>query len=123
MPEYNYPLESTTRNDPAAGSREKLEQEFPESRDSSCRVPERPGWEHKSQAIWRQMVKIARYATLVVNEPATSGVESDLLKTVTEPLSDGRVGLVTLPVSRNGKAPTLGFASLIPWISTDFCAE
>jgi len=118
-PEYEIIFGVSDPADPAVASVEQLQREFPDRTIQLVVSPRKLGPNVKVSNL-EQMVRIARYGYLIVND-SDIRVERDYLRRVMTPLMDDHVGMVTC-LYRGVAAPTLGsrFESL--GISTDFCA-
>jgi ceramide glucosyltransferase len=118
-PEYEIVFGVSDPGDPAVASVQQLQSEFPERSIRLAVCPNRLGANIKVSNL-EQMVQIARYEHLIVND-SDIRVEPDYLRRVIAPLTDARAGLVTC-LYRGIAAPTLGSRLESLGISTDFCA-
>ena len=118
-PEYEIIFGVNESSDPAVASVEKLKTEFPGRAITLMICSESLGANRKVSSL-AQMVKTARYNTLLVND-SDIRVAPDYLRRVTAPLARDRVGLVTC-LYRGAAAATLGSRLESLGISTDFCA-
>lgn len=118
-PEYEIIFGVNDTSDPAVASVEKLKTEFPDRAIRLMVCSESLGVNKKVSSL-AQMVKTARYGTLVVND-SDIRVAPDYLRRVTAPLANERVGLVTC-LYRGVAAPTVGSRLESLGINTDFCA-
>lgn len=105
--------------DPAIASVEQLKQEFPERAIRLMVCPNILGANVKVSNL-EQMVQVARYEHLIVND-SDIRVERDYLRRVMAPLANEHAGMVTC-LYRGVAAPTLGSQLEALGISTDFCA-
>jgi ceramide glucosyltransferase len=122
-PEYEIIFGVSDPTDPAVASVEQLQREFPERPIRLIVCPEILGPNVKVSNL-EQMVRVARYEHLIVND-SDIRVEPDYLRRVMTPLADepggkARVGMVTC-LYRGIAAPTLGSRLESLGISTDFC--
>ncbi len=117
-PEYEIIFGVSDAADPAVDFVRKLQQEFPDRAIRLVVCLEKLGTNVKVSNL-EQIVKVARYQYLLVND-SDIRVEPDYLQRVIAPLSDGRVGMVTC-LYRGAAAPTLGSRLEALGIGTDFC--
>ena len=106
-------------NDPAVGSVERLQKEFPGTAIGLVVSRENLGANPKVSNL-AQMVRTARYDHLIVSD-SDIRVQPDYLRRVLAPLADASVGLVTC-LYRGIASPTLGSRLESLGISTDFAA-
>lgn len=118
-PEYEIIFGVSDPDDPAVASVRRLQQEFPNHAIRLVVCEKILGTNVKVSNL-AQMITLARYAHLIVNDSDIE-VESDYLRRVMAPLADDRVGMVTC-LYRGVAAPTLGSRLESLGISTDFCA-
>jgi ceramide glucosyltransferase len=123
-PEYEIIFGVSDPGDPAVASVEQLRREFPEHAIRLMVCPEKLGPNLKVSSL-EQMVKLARYEHLIVND-SDIRVECEYLRRVMAPFvagtnSDAGVGLVTC-LYRGIPARTFGSRLESLGISTDFCA-
>ena len=118
-PEYEIIFGVSDPTDPAGASVEQLQREFPERAIRLVVCSNILGANVKVSNL-EQMVQLARYEHLIVND-SDIRVERDYLRRVLAPLTDERIGMVTCPY-RGIAAPTLGSQLEALGISTDFCA-
>ncbi len=118
-PEYEIIFGVSDPDDPAVGSVEQLQREFPDRAIRLVVSLKKLGANVKVSNL-EQMLPAARYEHLIVNDSDIS-VEPDYLRRVIAPLVDSRVGMVTC-LYRGVAAPTLGSQLEALGISTDFCA-
>lgn len=123
-PEYEIIFGVSDSGDPAVASVEKLRRQFPEHAIRLMICPEKLGSNSKVSNL-EQMVKVARYEHLIVND-SDIRVERDYLRRVmaqfvTETNDDAGVGMVTC-LYRGIPARTFGSRLEALGISTDFCA-
>jgi len=118
-PEYEIIFGVSDPADPAVASVEQLQREFPNHAIRLVVSPNKLGANVKVSNL-AQMVRIARYEHLIVND-SDIRVESDYLQRVIAPLMGDHVGMVTC-LYRGVSAPTLGSRLESLGISTDFCA-
>lgn len=118
-PEYEIIFGVSDPADPAIASVEQLKREFPERAIQLVVCPNILGANVKVSNL-EQMVQLARYEHLIVND-SDIRVERDYLRRVVAPLADETVGMVTC-LYRGVPAPTLGSQLEALGISADFCA-
>src|SRR6202521_4201073 len=118
-PEYEIIFGVSDPGDPAIESVKRLQREFPDRRIELVVSPKILGANVKVSNL-AQMLAEARYDHLIVND-SDIRVEPDYLRSVTLPLADSRVGLVTC-LYRGVAGATLGSRLESLGISTDFCA-
>ncbi len=118
-PEYEIIFGVSDPGDPAVVSVQQLQREFPGRAIQLVVCPNKLGANVKVSNL-EQMVRIARYEHLIVND-SDIRVEPDYLRRVIAPLTDARVGMVTC-LYRGIAAPTIGSRMESLGISTDFCA-
>lgn len=118
-PEYEIIFGVSDPADPAIASVEQLKREFPERAIRLVVCPNILGANVKVSNL-EQMVQLARYQHLIVND-SDIRVERDYLRRVIAPLADEKIGMVTCPY-RGVPAPTLGSQLEALGISADFCA-
>jgi ceramide glucosyltransferase len=117
-PEYEIIFGVSEASDPAIGSVEQLQREFPDRRIIPMVCPNKLGANVKVSNL-AQMAAAARYSHLLVND-SDIRVEPDYLQRVISPLADKNVGMVTC-LYRGAAGPTLGSRLESLGISTDFC--
>jgi|ERR1700733_9375916 len=117
-PEYEIIFGVSDADDPAVTNVRQLQREFPDRAIQLLVCPNKLGANVKVSNL-EQMVKVAHYAHLLVND-SDIRVEHDYLRRILAPLADERVGMVTclyrgVPASTfSSKLESLG-------IGTDFC--
>jgi ceramide glucosyltransferase len=119
-PEYEIVFGVSDPEDPALDAVERLRQEFPAQAIQVIVCREVLGANTKVSNL-AQMVKVARYETLVVSD-SDIRVPRDYLRRVIAPLEDEKVGMVTC-LYRGISGETLGSRLESLGISTDFCAS
>jgi ceramide glucosyltransferase len=119
-PEYEIVFGVSDPNDPALEAVERLRQEFPAQAIQVIVCREVLGANTKVSNL-AQMLKAARYQTLVVSD-SDIRVPRDYLCRVIAPLEDEKVGMVTC-LYRGISGDTLGSRLESLGISTDFCAS
>lgn len=117
-PDYEIIFGVSDPDDPAIKSVKALQREFPDRRIQLVVCEKILGANVKVSNL-AQMLPQARYDLLIVND-SDIRVEPDYLRRVTEPLADGRVGMVTC-LYRGVAGGTLGSRLEALGISTDFC--
>ncbi len=118
-PEYEIIFGVCDPADPAVGSVERLQREFPDRAIGLVICPNILGPNVKVSNL-EEMVQAARHEYLIVND-SDIRVERDYLQRVIAPLADARVGMATC-LYRGVAAPTLGSRLEALGISTDFSA-
>lgn len=118
-PEYEVLFGVSDPSDLAAASVEQLKREFPDRSIQLVVCPKILGPNVKVSNL-EQMVQVARYEYLVVND-SDIRVGADYLRRVVAPLANEQVGTVTC-LYRGVAASTLGSRLEALGISTDFCA-
>jgi ceramide glucosyltransferase len=118
-PEYEIIFGVSDPADPAVASVEQLQREFPQRQIRLLVCSNILGANVKVSNL-EQMVQLARYEHLIVND-SDIRVERDYLRRVIAPLADEKIGMVTC-LYRGVAAPTLGSQLEALGISTDFCA-
>lgn len=118
-PEYEIIFGVSDPDDPAVASVQQLQREFPNHAIRLIVSPSRIGANVKVSNL-EQMVQVARYQHLLVND-SDIRVEPDYLRRVIAPLADEHVGMVTC-LYRGVAASTFGSQLESLGISTDFCA-
>lgn len=118
-PEYEIIFGVSDPADPAVASVEQLQREFPERAIRLVVCPNVLGTNVKVSNL-EQMVQVARYEHLIVND-SDIRVERDYLRRVMAPLANEHAGMVTC-LYRGVAAPTLGSQLEALGISADFCA-
>ena len=119
-PEYEIVFGVSDPNDPALEAVERLRQEFPAQAIQVIVCREVLG-ANTTVSNLAQMLKAARYQTLVVSD-SDIRVPRDYLCRVIAPLEDEKVGMVTC-LYRGISGDTLGSRLESLGISTDFCAS
>lgn len=117
-PEYEIVFGISDPADPAVASVTQLKREFPNQPIQLVVCPKILGPNVKVSNL-EQMVQIARYEYLIVND-SDIRVEPDYLRRVVAPLDDKDVGMVTC-LYRGIASATLGSRLEALGISTDFC--
>jgi ceramide glucosyltransferase len=118
-PEYEIIFGVSDATDPAVDFVRKLQQEFPDRAIRLVVCLQTLGTNVKVSNL-EQMVEVARYEHLLVND-SDIRVGRDYLQRVMAPLADEKVGMVTC-LYRGIAAATLGSQLEALGISTDFCA-
>ncbi len=118
-PEYEIVFGVSDATDAAVASVERLQREFPERSVRLVVCHEILGANVKVSNL-EQMVSVARYEHLIVND-SDIRVERDYLRRVLAPMADPQVGMVTC-MYRGIASNTLGSRLEALGISTDFCA-
>lgn len=118
-PEFEIIFGVSDPDDSAVASVQQLQKEFPDRSIRLVVCPEKLGPNVKVGNL-EQMVRVARYEYLIVNDSDIL-VERDYLQRVTAPLLDPSTGMVTC-LYRGIAEPTLGSQLEAVGISTDFCA-
>jgi ceramide glucosyltransferase len=118
-PEYEIVFGVSDVGDPAVASVQQLQRECSERSIQLVVCPNRLGANVKVSNL-EQMVRIARYEHLIVND-SDIRVEPDYLRRVIAPLTKSRVGMVTC-LYRGIASSTLSSRMESLGISTDFCA-
>ena len=118
-PEYEIIFGVNDPHDPAIGSVEQLQREFPEYKIHLVVCPEILGSNVKVSNL-EQMARSAEYDYFLVND-SDIRVDSDYLRRVIAPFGDHQVGMVTC-LYRGIAAGTIGSRLEALGISTDFCA-
>src|ERR1035437_4599692 len=117
-PEYEIIFGVSDPDDPAVASVQQLQREFPNHAIRLIVSPNQLGANVKVSNL-EQMVQVARYQHLLVND-SDIRVEPDYLRRVIAPLADENVGMVTC-LYRGVAASTFGSQLESLGISTDFC--
>ena len=117
--EYEIIFGVSEANDPAVEIVKRLQQEFPQRQIQLVVCSERLGVNVKVSNLV-QMLRVARYDCLIVND-SDIRVDSDYLRRVVSPLSDPDVGMVTC-LYRGVASATFGSCLESLGISTDFAA-
>jgi len=115
--EYEIIFGVSEPDDPAVAIVRRLQQEFPQKRIELIVCSERLGVNVKVSNLV-QMLRSARYDTLLVND-SDIRVDPSYLRRVVTPLNDPRIGMVTC-LYRGIAAATLGSCLEALGISTDF---
>ena len=118
-PEYEIVFGVSDADDPAIAFVERLQAEFPQVPIRLLRCLKNLGANTKVSNL-AQMVTEAKYEHMVVND-SDIRVEPDYLRSVTAPLLDPKIGLVTC-LYRGVASPSLGSRLESLSISTDFSA-
>ncbi len=118
-PEYEIIFGVSDPADPAVASVEQLQREFPNRSIRLMVCPNKIGANVKVSNL-EQMVQMARYGHLIVND-SDIRVERDYLQRVIAPLADEQVCMVTC-LYRGVPAPTLGSRLEALGIGADFSA-
>lgn len=118
-PEFEIIFGVSAPDDPVVASVQQLQQEFPDRAIRLMVCTEKLGSNVKVGNL-EQMVRVARYGYVIVNDSDIL-VERDYLLRVVPPLLDPTVGMVTC-LYRGISEPTLGSQLESLGISTDFCA-
>lgn len=117
-PEYEIIFGVSEPDDPAVASVQQLQREFPHHAIRLVVSTNQLGANLKVSNL-EQMVQVARYPHLLVND-SDIRVERDYLRRVIAPLADEHVGMVTC-LYRGVAASTFGSQLESLGISTDFC--
>jgi ceramide glucosyltransferase len=117
-PEYEIIFGVSDADDPAVASVRQLQREFPDCAIQLLVCPQKLGPNVKVSNL-EQMVQVARYGHLLVND-SDIRVERDYLRRILAPLADEHVGMVTC-LYRGVPASTFGSKLESLGISTDFC--